>query len=242
MDYRLSHLSKGEDYDYDLSIGDFNTFMADHEKQILLSIVPKLFPKKVPRYLDFACGTGRITQLLENLTDTSYGVDVSQKMLGQARRKCSRTNFILGDATRKTLDINPVNLVTAFRFLGNAQDELRLGALNAINHLLFEGGYLIINNHRNPWSLRNIFHRIRRDIVTEDLHYIKLRRLLNKSGFRIVGTKGIGFWLYRDKLYQANILNSSFARCLEIVCKIPILPPFCPDLIIVAQKMKNGSV
>ena len=32
----------------------------------LMDAIARLFPRRVPRYLDFACGTGRITQRVEN--------------------------------------------------------------------------------------------------------------------------------------------------------------------------------
>ena len=59
VDYRSSHLQKsGEDYDRELERGDFDTYMAVHEAELLESIVKRLYPRGVPRYLDFACGSG----------------------------------------------------------------------------------------------------------------------------------------------------------------------------------------
>jgi len=237
MDYRLSHLQKGEDYDESLSRCNFDSYMTERENKILLSVVPKLFQGKVPRYLDFACGTGRITQLIETMAENSYGVDVSQRMVEQARRKCTCTNFILGDITREDLGIKPVDLVTAFRFFGNAQDELRCAALRAINRLLVENGYLIFNNHRNPWTLWNTLHRLMGDKVSVDLHYHKLKHLLIESGFKITRIYGVGFWVLRDKLAQPEVLGSQVAKFLEPISKVPVLAPFCPDMVIIARKI-----
>src|SRR3954454_9558254 len=104
-DYRHSHLAKGEDYDRDLSRGDFDTYMTAREREILARIVPRLFPGGVPRYLDFACGTGRITQMMEALSAESFAVNISEAMMDQARRKCARTTFLLRDVTREEAGI-----------------------------------------------------------------------------------------------------------------------------------------
>jgi hypothetical protein len=50
--------------------------------------------------------------------------------------------------TTTNLDIGQFDLVTAFRFLGNADDQLRRSAMDALRVRI--DGYLLINNHRNP--------------------------------------------------------------------------------------------
>src|SRR5262249_20822281 len=162
----------------------------DQEQRILGAVVPRLFPCRVPRYLDFACGTGRITQFLETFAEESYAVDVSEKMQEQARRKCSRTTFFLGDVTRENLAITRANLVTAFRFFANAQDDLRRGVLEALFKLLLPHGYLIINHHRNRWTLGNLLQALRFRKVEEDMSYFHLARLLRATGFQLVRTYG----------------------------------------------------
>ena len=80
-DYRRSHLQKGSDYDAALATTPFDRYMARQEARMAQAVVDRLFPKGVPRYLDFACGTGRIISLLEGRADKVYGVDVSPTML-----------------------------------------------------------------------------------------------------------------------------------------------------------------
>lgn len=236
VDYRHSHLHKGTDYDEHLATSPISAYMAEREKEILSRIITRLFPVTIPRYLDFACGTGRITQLLERRADESFGLDISEKMVEQAKRKCSRTTFILGDATCEKQGIDPVNLVTAFRFFGNAQDELRLSALHTISSLLNDGGYLIFNNHRNPWAVRMLLLRLTGDRVREDLDFGKLKSLLSATGFKIVRTYGIGFWIFCSRLNRTEVLNSRLARLLETLSRLKFLGPFCPDAVIVARK------
>src|SRR6185295_8842136 len=136
------------------------------------------YPQGVPRYLDFACGTGRITEMMAPLAQESIGVDVSGTMLEVARVKCPHVRFMESDLTRDNLDIGLFDMVTAFRFFGNAQDELRSAALKAVVALLRPGGHLVINSHRNPLSLAAVLNRATGGSDDMDLHYFKLKRLL----------------------------------------------------------------
>ena len=235
-DYRTSHQKKGKDYDQDLSKGDFNTYMKQRELIILSSVIPALFPGKISRYLDFACGTGRITSFLENFAVKSYGVDLSEEMIELARQKCKRTNLILKDITKDNLELEPVHLITAFRFFGNAQDELRKGVLQALSKLLVSQGFLIFNNHRNPNSLKLMLERLTGGNDPADLSYSKMKNYLSNTGFKIVRSYGVGFWLINYRLDRSNIFRSKIVRAIEPMSLIPGVAPFCPDAVIVAQK------
>ena len=237
-DYRLSHRNKGEDYDAGLQRDHWSAYMAARERAILAKVVPNLLHGRIPRYLDFACGTGRLTEFMETMSEASYGVDVSASMVEIARRKCSSTTFILKDITREHLELERVNLVTAFRFFGNAQDELRLSALRALHHLLVPRGYLIINSHRNGLSINNLLLRCIGQRPQLDLSHYKLARLLVQSKFRVLHTYPVGFWLFRYRWHSPRFLNSPFARFLERVCCFGFLAPFSPDAVVVAQKIE----
>jgi SAM-dependent methyltransferase len=236
-DYRSSHLSKGADYDRDLQVGDFNTYMAEAERRILDRIVPSLFPDGVPRYLDFACGTGRITSQIEQFADESYGIDVSDSMMKQARSRCAKTTFITQDITQSAVEIPEVDLVTAFRFFGNAEDELRSDVLSGLAGLIKRDGYLVLNNHRNPKSLHGRLRHFKGDQIDIDLSPTKLEHLLNQHGFKIRSSHGIGVWLVMHRLYKPRILASPLATALELLSRIPGAAPLCPDAVIVAQRV-----
>ena len=240
-DYRSSHLEKGADYDAGLAQDAFDAYMARREREILLRVVPRLFPHGIPRYLDFACGTGRITSLLETYAGESYGIDLSESMLAQARRRCSRSSFVVGDITREPCALSRFNLITAFRFFGNAQDELRSAVLGKLHALLADDGYLILNDHRNPWSTRNLVARLHGEQPDVDLSHRKLHRLLEDSGFRARRTHGIGFWIVRDKINQQRVLESRLASWLEPLSRLPLFGTLCPDAVIVATKRPLGG-
>ena len=92
-DYRLSHIRKGEEYEAEIHDVPIDAYISAIEERILAGIVRQQFPGGVRRYLDFACGTGRIARLIEPIATESFGVDVSAPMLELARARCARTRF-----------------------------------------------------------------------------------------------------------------------------------------------------
>src|SRR5207302_1624121 len=187
MSYRDSHLGKGADYDLALARDPFDAYMARREREIVVAILARLQRAGVRRTLDFACGTGRITQLLDGVAEACFADDVSASMVAEARAKCPRTQFFIQDIIDTPLPIAPVQLVTAFRFFGNAEDSLRARVLEAIRRSLAPGGYLLLNDHENPWALQRLLRRLVGERAQADLHHWKLRRPARPQG---VGSPG----------------------------------------------------
>jgi ubiquinone/menaquinone biosynthesis C-methylase UbiE len=235
-DYRDSHLAKGADYDNALAQSAYDRYMADCEKQLLLRIIPKLFPNKIPRYLDFACGTGRITSTVMNFAEKSTGVDISENMLSEARKKCPQVRFVHCDLTRESGELSDFDLVTAFRFFGNAQDELRIAALSAISRHTKPGAYLVINNHRNPGSIHNRLSALRNEKDITDLSHKKLYGLLSQANFKVERAYGIASWVIRHKYKKEQYLNGRIGKLLAGFYTPHFLASLCPDAIIVARK------
>jgi SAM-dependent methyltransferase len=236
-DYRTSHLDKGLGYDAYLAETPFDSYMDRWEKRHLVRMVGALFPQGIPRYLDFACGTGRITRVLAPFARESCGVDVSASMLEVARTKCLSTRFIRADLTNEEPDWEPFDLVTSFRFFGNAEYELRTLALGAINSALREGGYLILNNHRNPHSVMEVIRRLSGGQPEMDLDHFKLRELLREHGFAIRRRCPIGFWIFRGSLVGKRLSRPDAGRMLERLFGQSWTVPFAPDAILVTQKI-----
>lgn len=105
-------------------------------------------------YLDFACGTGRILAFMEPLVDSATGVEISNAMLERARLKIVRARLIHRDITQgEPLSAGPFDLITAFRFVLNAEPELRVAAMRKLAALLRdEQSLLVFNSHINLWS------------------------------------------------------------------------------------------
>jgi SAM-dependent methyltransferase len=104
--------------------------------------------------LDIACGQGRITLLGARHFDQVQGIDYSPSMLGRAtnaRQEDASLNgadvrFDVGDVRTYTAD-HPFDVVTAFRFFLNAEDDLRLEGLRCARRNLAPHGTFITNVH-----------------------------------------------------------------------------------------------
>lgn len=240
MDYRHSHIEKGHEYDDALDANPWDRYMHGVEATFLSEVVPGLFRDR-PRYLDFACGTGRITSVVAPMAADVTGVDVSESMLAEARKKMPDARFVFADLTREQPDIGLFDLVTSFRFLGNAEPELRAAAIAALNRHQPIGGYLIVNNHRNPASLANLSRKMRGSAVDVDLTHRRLSRLLNSGGYEIVKVRPVGAWQFRAKLESLGETDPALARKLEGWCRARILAPIAPDAVVVARKCRDGD-
>lgn len=237
QDYRHSHMERGSVYDETILSSPFDAHMDRWEERHLAEVLARLYPRGIPRYLDFACGTGRITERVAPRAREAYGIDVSESMLNAARRKCPSVKFVCADLTDPASRLGLFDLVTAFRFFGNAQDELRDSALGAIHRHLRPGGHLILNNHRNPRSFLGAWRRVATGVAELDLSHAKLKRLLRRHGFAITRVRAIGFWIFRFKLATAPRLQSPAATRLERLFGHSVFAPYAPDAFVVARKL-----
>ena len=236
-DYRASHLKRGDSYDATLAAAPFDAYMARVEDEHLRRIVPALFVQGRPRYLDFACGTGRIIGTVAPMCAEAMGVDISPSMLEQARRKTPTAQFVLADLTRADVDLGQFDLVTSFRFFGNAQHDLRLAVIKTLHRVLRPGGHLIINSHRNPHSLAALLHAATGGgFEGMDLHYFKVKSLLRDCGLEVVQVHPIGTWMYRSSVQSQQYEPQRSAR-LERRFSSPIFAPISPDVLLVARKI-----
>jgi len=238
QDYRSSHLERGGRYDANLAESPFDAYMSGWERKLLPQVIRRHFPQGAQRYLDFACGTARITEQVAPHARQSVGVDISPTMIEEARKKCPQTAFHLADLTKQSPDLGgSFDLVTSFRFFGNAQDELREGALRAITKHMAPGGHLIINSHRNPRALYALFDRLTGgNTGSMDLHLPKLRALFDRHGLNIVSMQPIGAWMYRTSLMLNTKVDDARAVANEARFSGEMFAPIAPDLIVVAKK------
>jgi SAM-dependent methyltransferase len=238
MDYRESHVGKtGRSYDSDLDDDDHNSYMARREAAILNTIVSTYLPNsKHARYLDFACGSGRVLSQLAGRFAKTVAVDVSESMVEAARQKTQArgltVDFNLLDITQEPLDHDPFDLVTAFRFFGNAQGQLRREVLAALRPLVKPDGMLVINNHRNP---RSLLARRSGDTDGLTLELGQLRTLLDEAGFTIERQWPIGPWMLAYRWQRRSVWDSPTARLLDRLLVWQWLAGLSPDMMILAR-------
>jgi SAM-dependent methyltransferase len=192
-------------------------------------------------YLDFACGTGRVLASLEDLAVHAVGIDVSQPMLDRARSRCSKATLICTDITKTNASPEgQYDLITAFRFLTNAEPALRSAALAALHARLKDNGTLLINSHGNPWSYRLLllpYHWLKDKRAGRPLFgYLSNReahRLLRAAGFRVETTIGMGF--VPQKLLR--LLGARIASRIEArLAGVPVVRRFGLNQLFLCRK------
>ena len=176
------------------------------EKEILQDVFSRL-PCKDPEVMDFACGTGRWTRVLETFSDRTLGVDVSQEMISRAKETCRKTEFVVTDITSDevsdALRGRKFNVITAFRFYKNAQDALRRAVTEALPTYLHEEGLFIFDLHLNTHSFMGLLANLMRllrfprlfgmsELLIRTMSMADVKRLFKDSAFEVVDYYGMG--------------------------------------------------
>jgi len=238
--YRDSHKypSKGTEYEAYYEAQPWQRFLWSREREIILRILEKYYEGRDIHLLDFACGTGRITNLLENRVKTSTGIDVSSSMLALAREKLKRTEIIEADITiDDVLKGRKFNLIMAFRFFVNAEPALRSAAMATLAKLLSKDGYFVFNNHQSygsPWiKLLYMRHQQKNpqgifNVMTID----EMKKLVEEVGMEIVELYPVGFF------HPPNIAIPQMLTAVieNICCKFKSLAQFSESPIAVCSR------
>lgn len=193
-DYRLSHMTSDKASGYDLSFitDPWRAYLWRSEQDVLAKVLRRHFPERPAAHLDFACGTGRILSFLRERVGCSMGVDISAEMLKVAAANVPDVRLVQADITQSDVfGDETFDLITAFRFLANAQEELRVKALRTLADHLSPQGRLVLNNHKNHSSL---LHRLGRLMHkhTRTLSHRHLCQLLRQVGLEILEAYPLG--------------------------------------------------
>jgi SAM-dependent methyltransferase len=170
------------------------------ERGILTGLIRKhLVNPRSCKAVDFACGTGRISEAVKPLVASLTGLDISEAMLERARQRVPGVDFRRVDVLETPEEIpDGCDLITSFRFLLLAEPPLREACIRALARRLKPGtGAMILNTHGNPRSFRAIAalkDRIRqsgRKLPSFSLR--DMRALAERCGLRLVDASGCGF-------------------------------------------------
>ena len=228
------------------SVGDL---VWQLEKRFLSDMVSRL-RRKLDRidYLDFACGTGRIISFMEDKVDSATGIDVSEAMLSRSSRKVRAATLLNRDINAEGVEIEAqYDLITAFRFLLNAEPDLRKQAMQQLaKRLKGPESRLVVNTHGNPWSYRLLFipyHWLRAILGNRKLTgYMTNRKAMSgieDAGLEVERVMAMGFISGRF----LKFLPWSLSLWLELnLAKVPALKPFGVNHIFVCRLRKHGNL
>lgn len=143
--------------DYDRSLANrFELAIYELERRLLHDLFRRLRGSDPgTRYLDFACGTGRILAIFNGLIRLRIGVDTSAGQLAAARQKAPDAHLVHGNLVTQPdlLGDRRFDLITSFRLFLNLEPDNRVPILRALRALLAPGGRLIVDNHMNRYSV-----------------------------------------------------------------------------------------
>lgn len=239
-DYRRSHIGKehGEKYDEQLfSEGSFGYEIWEKEQQILKKIIATYGANRQD-LLAFATGTGRVIALLEKEYENATGIDISNDMLIEARKKTTKATFVCGDITQNPEIVkNTFDCITAFRFFLNAQPCLRNDVLRfLVSKLKNKDSIFIFNIHGNKYSTRWFLVMFDRIIVRSRQNQMtmkEIREMIEPHGLEIVDYYGIGFIYKVFYKFMPNSIWQFFENAFE---SIGFLKPFSLYFIFVCRR------
>ena len=237
--YRHSHQDYGYGLKYENAYAN-NTYYfwlwQNVERKLLESALRECKAQGARSYLDFACGTGRILTLGAEVFSDSTGVDVSEPMLSIARSKVPQATLINQDITVTPLT-EKFDLVTAFRFFRNAEESLRLEALNAIRNQLKPGGWFITNTHGNPRAPSIIALRLRAKLGGTSVRFLSHQRLsylLEQNGFEVKKVINYSFLPRLGRFFPAWY-QQSMLPYERLASRLPILQHSAESTLLVAK-------
>jgi SAM-dependent methyltransferase len=198
---------------YDTVIYDpagYDTFIWGLQQRVLRPIVQRLASKHATfKYLDFACGTGRIVSAFQDLATEAVALDVSPQM---AARAATRTPDHVVVKSGDLLEIPELadadyDLITAFRFFLNTEPDMRPRVMRALAERLHgREARLMFNIHGNAWSsvaFKLLYQRLRGWGRASQMSYPAVRRLVADAGLEIESVHGFGLAPYR--LYRSPV-------------------------------------
>lgn len=209
--YTESHkwLNYGLNYDTNLyKKGTYDHSLWLIEQEILSYIFKKYNISNSKTILDFACGTGRVSEFIEKLWFKNiFGFDVSEEMLKIAKTKLNNVQIENININSDNISIyeKKFDIITSFRFFLNAEHTLREQSFNSLYKLLNDDGILIFNIHWNKNSLRYFYVQMR-------YFYKKILSFLLRREEEI--------FTYRNQLSISeikNYLNNAHYKIEEII-------------------------
>jgi ubiquinone/menaquinone biosynthesis C-methylase UbiE len=113
------------------------------ERAVLASFAELVLDAAVGPVADVGCGPGRIAAHLSGLGVPVFGIDLSPRMVAEARRRHPELRFEVGSFTALSLPDASVGGVLAWYSLIHIADEELPGVVAELDRVLAPGGFLL---------------------------------------------------------------------------------------------------
>lgn len=218
---QFAQTGKAAEYEANYRKPTYDTLLWEIEQEQVRGVIERLRRTHARLdYLDFAAGTGRVIAFVEPLVETARGIEISESMAAIARQKLQRGEVVVRDITAEDAEIEGTyDLITAFRFILNAEPTLRARAMKALAaRLRDETSLIVFNNHGALCSHKALlwpFHAIKRmgrGYLSEGnyLSDAAVRRIAREAGLEIIDRFGCG--LLSNKMLRFSRFERLLAR------------------------------
>jgi len=178
MDYDKSSIANVYD--------EARAFAPEGLRQWLDALSAHLVGRTVSHIVDLGCGTGRFTEpLAEHFSARVIGIDPSQKMLDQARRKQRSGRVIFERASAEALPITDNSVDVIFMSMVFHHFANPAVVAKECRRALQEGGYVFIRNSTREadFPARHFFPAMEPLIESELPTRSDVRRVFQTAGF-----------------------------------------------------------
>lgn len=162
---------------------------------MLAAFAGLILKERNTQVIDVGCGTGAITALLDGCGVKACGVDLSSKMVAQARRLNPGLSFSVGSMTSLDVADSSVGGICAWYSIIHVPDSHLAGVFREFRRVLVPGGLVLLAFQvgDEPRVLTNAFGH--------DVHLTFMRRQPQWVGNQL---SGIGFDVYAELVRQPD--------------------------------------
>ena len=162
------------------------------------------------KVLEIGCGTGLILNQINKIAKETAGIDISEGMLKQARKK--GLNVKKADVLSLPFKDSAFDVVYSFKVLAHVPKIKE--AIKEITRVVKKNGILILEFY-NPFSLKYIANKIgaffsKNTVYTRYDNYFKIKSYLPKN-LKIISIKGIRIFTPVSAVYKIPLLSELFA-------------------------------
>jgi len=191
--------------------------------------------------LEAGCGTGLILKELAPHARAAVGIDISQGMLAQARRR--GLDVVHGSVTDLPFTDGHFDLCYSFKVLAHVERIER--ALAEMARVVRPGGHLVAEFY-NPYSLRGLIKRLKRPTAISDrahdehvyTRYDTLSQVKSylPGGVTLESVHGVRVLTPSSHVHRVPLLSRAFAAAETRAMSAPLLRRLGGFMVVVAKK------
>lgn len=164
---------------YNLTSNIYNKRYFEEQKDKYKYTLRKLVIKPSYRILDVGCGSGLLFSFIESFVNMIVGIDISDKLLKEAKKGKNKENIhlILADADHLPFMNNKFDIIFAFTILQNM--PIPENTLKEIKIKTKDNGKMILTGMKKAFSLE----KFRDMLVSAGLNLISIETATNLQDY-----------------------------------------------------------